>query len=336
MARRQKPSSKCTSNVAGLNTAASDESDLGKLFSIKPLEEESGRISDDDRCLPSIGKSSSSESTMDDVATELDDVIADLEPISGDHQLPTDLGFPESLLPLDSAHDLYQVNPNLSISRSDMDPSGSSIAKPRDYSLNVIANSAILDERACPRENECSSHNPTEHENVNDNAMGSPTARPPDNFKGKWSNLFADNRKPIEDFMLKKVDFQPSDGCLDFSDETLAANFMFETPFCLIGYFFGNFPGVMALRRLCDSWAPVLVQNTKTHDPGAIQTCLNPNPPPEPPTDVGTELPGDSLAQAPILLTESCPPGCSSAEQPIPKPTCDTPQHEHSIRQLEG
>ncbi|GAB2298152.1 hypothetical protein Dimus_032223 [Dionaea muscipula] len=249
MARRRKQSSKCTSAVAGLNTDASDESDLGKLFPIKPLEEESGRISDDDSCLPLIGKSSSSESATDDVATELDDVIADLEPISGDHQLSTDLGFPESLLPLDSAHDLHQVNPNLSISRSDMDPSGSSIAKPQDYSLNVIANSAILDERACPRENQCSSHNPTEHENLNDNAM---------------------------------------------------------------------------------------VQNTKTHDPGAVQTCLNPNPPPEPPTDVGTELPGDSLAQAPILLTETFPPGCSSAEQPIPKPTCDMPQHEHSIRQPKG
>ncbi|GAB2266331.1 hypothetical protein Dimus_001345, partial [Dionaea muscipula] len=47
-------------------------------------------------------------------------------------------------------------------------------------------------------------------------------SRPPGNFNGQWSHLFAENCKPVDDFILKKVDFCPTDGCIDFSDEALA------------------------------------------------------------------------------------------------------------------
>ncbi|GAB2279418.1 hypothetical protein Dimus_039351 [Dionaea muscipula] len=116
---------------------------------------------------------------------------------------------------------------------------------------NPEANMPFIEEKSCPNP---SSSLEAEHplsEPVTGMHLEPPTTS---TFKGNWSKLFADNRKPIEEFMLKKVQFESTDGCLDFSDESLAANFIFEAPFCLIGYFFGNFPGVEALRQLCDSW----------------------------------------------------------------------------------
>ncbi|GAB2290273.1 hypothetical protein Dimus_024552, partial [Dionaea muscipula] len=65
-----------------------------------------------------------------------------------------------------------------------------------------------------------------------------PTRPSSGSSKGQWNQLFANNRKPLDDFKLKKVDFQSSEGCIDLSDSSLADEFLFEAPHCLIGYFY--------------------------------------------------------------------------------------------------
>ncbi|GAB2284087.1 hypothetical protein Dimus_018560 [Dionaea muscipula] len=279
MGRRKKkppliPFSQWTPIVQGLNSDASDEpSDLETSFPLEPLEEENELISEDERCPSSNGadvdlenpptlegEAEDSQPLIDEADTsevavdaDFDDELDESKPNLGIPRISDDLGLHISNLHLHSDTGGPQVNLNsLNTPSMTMNSSVSLISSSQATTLDSTTINAVVDNMPCHRENDPSASTSVAHDHINDNH----SAIPPSSFKGKWSNLFADNRKPIEDYMLKKVDFQASDGCLDFSDEALAADFMFDAPLCLIGYFFGIFPGVMALRRLYDSWSP--------------------------------------------------------------------------------
>ncbi|GAB2294427.1 hypothetical protein Dimus_028635 [Dionaea muscipula] len=76
------------------------------------------------------------------------------------------------------------------------------------------------------------------------------------NFKGQWSKLFSDNREPTSDFLMKRIEKHSEDGCIDLSNEEELAQYIFGPNYCLVGYFFGKFPGTHAMKRLVDSRKP--------------------------------------------------------------------------------
>ncbi|GAB2281428.1 hypothetical protein Dimus_039468 [Dionaea muscipula] len=88
------------------------------------------------------------------------------------------------------------------------------------------------------------------------NLQNSKESRGPEpiRFQGQWAKLFADNRKPMDTYMIKKVDANLDDGFLDLSLEEEATKFIFQPNFCIVGYFYDKFPGTSALKRLTDSW----------------------------------------------------------------------------------
>ncbi|GAB2293093.1 hypothetical protein Dimus_027306 [Dionaea muscipula] len=271
MGRRKKkkipliPFSQWTPFVQGLNTDASDSGseavDPDSAPPMEPIDEEIELNSEDESCPSSNGDSAMPE-------TSIDDTLAD-----GKDSAPLQ----------NSPLEINLMNPNAST--SSMDDMGSA---PEAAIEEIRANPDVphLDDLRCPIPGNSldSGLNPsqnlekladlgsTECEGKRaqqarmDSSISSPSHASPaqvglhtlkdDNFKGQWSHLFANNRKPLDDFMLKKVDIKPVNGLLDFSDPSLADEFLFEPPFCMIGYFFGSFPGVVALRRLCDSWFP--------------------------------------------------------------------------------
>ncbi|GAB2278371.1 hypothetical protein Dimus_013056, partial [Dionaea muscipula] len=241
-----------TTIVSGLG---SDTNQFPFLHLFDPLEEELETISENDEGTSSTDESAASMASMDEEEASLE-----LDPKSThpDQLLTSISGEPQpSILQLEAT----QVFPNLQSLDLGQGASSSSAMNP-----NPEVNISLNEVNSSPNPNFPSigveSLPPDPEIGLN------PAPPPISNFKGNWSQLFADNRKPIEDFMLKKVHFAPTDGCLDFSDESLASNLLFEAPFCLIGYFFGNFPGVEALRQLCDSWYPGITFNL--HNSGWI------------------------------------------------------------------
>ncbi|GAB2302925.1 hypothetical protein Dimus_036918, partial [Dionaea muscipula] len=200
--------------VARMSSDASDvsseTSDLGNSFPLEPLEEENELPSEDGRCPSLNGDSETSKVSIDDAVAEVDEVIADLEPISGIPHLPDNLGFHESSLTLNSAYAGPQVCPSTSIPLMGSSASTSLNPPPHNTSLNEMVDSVDTEELPCLREN-ASNDLPCLRENdyaapipIN-NAIAKGSSNPTSSsFKGQWSNLFANNRKPIEDFMLKK------------------------------------------------------------------------------------------------------------------------------------
>ncbi|GAB2272981.1 hypothetical protein Dimus_007795 [Dionaea muscipula] len=256
MGRRKKkkyfiPSSELTPIVVGMNSDASygssDGADEGSPAPLETLEEENELISENDSCPSSKADPEASDVYIDDVVAVLDD-----------------RGVLDSSIHLDSSATAHQASPNSSIPASPLlNIASSSKFNPRIHDSSSIENVNSICEIDLPDGTEPHAPIPPDHA-----AAKGDMNLPSSNFKGKWSSLFANNRKPIEDYMLKKMDVQASEGCLDFSDASLATKFMFDPPLCLIGYFFGNFPGVAALRRLCDTWAPGIIFNL--HNSGWI------------------------------------------------------------------
>ncbi|GAB2303695.1 hypothetical protein Dimus_037681 [Dionaea muscipula] len=232
MRRRRKkffvPFPSWTPIVVGLSSDGSDfcsdTSDLGDSAPLETLEEEIEMNSEEERCPSSKGESAASEASNFDAATELDEEGTDLAPISDFPHGPDILGLPDPCIPFDLAAIAAQVCPNISISsipRSGI--ASSSNAKPISLIENISCSKShdpsLIEKPLCPDEFEIPPSNdfpasiPTNpgpaEENLNQTSS---------RFNGQWSNLFANNRKPVEDYMMKKVEFPSTEGCLDFSD----------------------------------------------------------------------------------------------------------------------
>ncbi|GAB2294582.1 hypothetical protein Dimus_028785 [Dionaea muscipula] len=297
-----------------LSKDASDDSDSGEPCLMEPIEEESERCPKDSCCPSPIGDSDASKVAMDEAANELDDLNDDLEPIPGVPLMASALGLQEGLRPLDSVHTLHPVNPNSSIPLKDNDYLGGLNTKPQDAFVNAIAISTILAESSCPQEKECSSFMPAEIENAeHENLMESPNARTANNFKGKWSNLFSDNRKPIEDFMLKKV--------IKKSSNIDSAQHIWKPKTC----------------KKLFTWQRVPVPNKKAQDPGDTQNCKIPVPPQVPSTDRGLTHSCAPPVQAHNLISEDDHPVCTpSSSQSSPKHASDSSQHDKPLHHPDG
>ncbi|GAB2269302.1 hypothetical protein Dimus_004225, partial [Dionaea muscipula] len=123
-----------------------------------------------------------------------------------------------------SPQEIHRVNPNSSNSYMDVNPLIDSTSNGRDLGLNsnLIPDVDLNDKmsmRTCERGGEPSTSNSI----IKFMLMGNKIPNPLAILKGSVNNLFADNRKPIGDFLSKKVEFNPSEGYLDFSDESLVA-----------------------------------------------------------------------------------------------------------------
>ncbi|GAB2269170.1 hypothetical protein Dimus_004100 [Dionaea muscipula] len=73
-------------------------------------------------------------------------------------------------------------------------------------------------------------------------------------FKGQWVQLFSNNRKPMEEFLMKKQDIGTALGRIDLSGEEDAAKYIYGPNLCLVGYFYGKYPGTGAMKKLVHNW----------------------------------------------------------------------------------
>ncbi|GAB2265866.1 hypothetical protein Dimus_000897 [Dionaea muscipula] len=240
--RRLRKPSVSLKRVAGLSSSPADDESQALL---EPIDEELLSALDEDPSSASSAPRSSSMTAMDG-----DDTVHDLP---SDFARPDSQDIHDSALPIhgehhshgEAAHCLPQECPDV-LPPSPGKNSRASLTHPdliRDEPPPRVTTPAsdFLGDGTLPTLSNPSGH----HVNVENGG-----------FKGQCNQLFADNRKPRDDFKLKKVQFQSTDGFLDFSSESIADKYMFEAPYCLIGYFFGSFPGISALRRLCDSCFP--------------------------------------------------------------------------------
>ncbi|GAB2271358.1 hypothetical protein Dimus_006199, partial [Dionaea muscipula] len=268
------PFSKWTPIVQGLSSDASEicseASDLDSPNPLEPLEEQNERHSEEESGHSLSNDSETSETSFVDEIHEIEDTIADLETGQGNFHQPENLGLRSSRSLSDPVLQNVQLNPSSSIQPEVEDPSILLNSEHLIPPVDLIPCSSKVNGAVQLSDAHCSTSLPHDLGKTIDFEIPKipEPSQPGNGFKGQWNNLFADNRRPIDEFMLQKVHFPASDGFLDFSDEKLVDDFMFEMPFCLIGYFFGKFPGVLALRRLCDSWSPGISFNL--HNSGWI------------------------------------------------------------------
>ncbi|GAB2302109.1 hypothetical protein Dimus_036130 [Dionaea muscipula] len=256
----------------------------------------------------------SSKSSMNDVGMGLEDLIDGVEPNSG---------FPPLLHP-GSQFGNPQVNPNSSNSSIELCSSINLISNGQDTHIDLMLSRAAEGDLPCQTgvEPSAPSNATPSHDNV------AHASHPTSNFKGKWSNLFADNRKPIDEYMLKKT-----------TSTAGSAQYMWKP----------------RTQKKQTAWQRVSVPNSKPHnaqadmnltnlEPGIVEDDKNsPNSDPclneaylnYPKTDQTSHshaesesnLPCDSLHQVHIEPVP-CITGCSSSEQAFVQHVVELPHHD--------